>query len=203
MFTKYFYVFLTSNSRYCSKIIENQISMQSFLALAQTRRSTRKFTSDRIPETVQKSLIQAALLSPASKRSNPWEFILIDNPQTLQELSKAKPHGGAFLAECPLAIVVIADTQKSDVWVEDTSIASIYIQLAAEDLGLGSCWVQIRKRQHESGEMASDYIKKLLAIPQQYEVESIIAVGYKAEERKPADLEKLLYERIHTNTFNP
>lgn len=175
--------------------------MQSFLSLAQARRSTRKFTSQEVSESIKKQLIQAALLAPASKRSNPWEFICVDNSELLQKLAKAKPHGGAFLAECPLAIVVIADSQKSDVWVEDTSIASIYIQLAAEDLGLGSCWVQIRKREHESGILAAEYVKEILGIPQQYDVESIIAIGYKAAERKPADLESLLYERIHKNEF--
>jgi len=178
--------------------------MKSFLSLAQSRRSTRKFKPDAIPHEMVMQLQQVILLSPASKRSNPWEFIFVDDTVLLQKLAIAKPHGGAFLKECPLAVVVLADPQKSDVWVEDTSIASIYIQLAAEDLGLGSCWVQIHQRQHESGEMASEYIKKLLNIPQNYEVESIIALGYKAEERKPADLEKLLYNRIHTNTFtNP
>lgn len=177
------------------------VFMKSFISLAQSRRSTRKFKEDTIPVEIQKKIIQAALLSPASKRSNPWEFIIVDDKNIRTKLASAKPHGGSFIADCPLAIVVCADTQKSDVWVEDTSIASIYIQLAAEDLGLGSCWVQIHQRQHESGEMASEYIKKLLNIPQNYEVESIIALGYKAEEPKPADLEKLLYDRIHTNTF--
>ncbi len=176
--------------------------MKSFLSLAQARRSTRKFTEDAIPQETLQKILQGALLSPASKRSNPWEFIVVDDKELLLQLSTAKPHSGTFIKDCATAIVVCADTQKSDVWVEDTSIASIFIQLTAEDLGLGSCWVQIRKREHESGEMASEHIKKLLQIPEHYEVASIIAIGYKADERKPADLEKLMYDKIHTNTFS-
>ncbi|MFW5852239.1 MAG: nitroreductase family protein [Bacteroidota bacterium] len=175
--------------------------MESFFSLIQSRRSARKFKADKLSSEIQKQLLQAALLSPASKRSNPWEFIAIDDSEMLRKLSESKPHGAAFLAKAPFAIVVVADPEKSDVWVEDTSIASLYIQLAAEDLGLGSCWIQIHKREHESGIMASEYIKNMLNIPSQYEVESIIAIGHKEVERKGAELSDLLYERLHKGEF--
>ncbi|MFO7868927.1 MAG: nitroreductase family protein [Bacteroidales bacterium] len=175
--------------------------MKSFFSLIQSRRSSRKFKQEPVPQDVQKNLLQAALLSPASKRSNPWEFIAIDDADTITKLSESKPHGAAFLAKAPFAVVVIADPEKSDVWVEDTSIASIYLQLAAEDLGLGSCWIQIHKRNHESGTSASEYIKQLLDIPAQFEVESIIAIGYKESDRKGAELSDLLYERLHKGSF--
>ena len=64
----------------------------------------------------------------------------------LAKLSVCKPAGAAFLKDCALAVVVLANVMESDVWVEDASIASIYMQLQAEDLGLGSCWCQIRIR---------------------------------------------------------
>jgi len=140
-------------------------------------------------------------MSPASKRSNPWEFIFIENKETLEKLSECKPHGAAFLKSAALAIVILADPLKSDVWVEDTSIASIYLQLAAEDMGLGSCWIQIHKRLHSSGISASDYIKDLLKIPLEYEVESIIAIGYKDEIRQEFDLNKAQIDRIHKEIF--
>lgn len=54
--------------------------------------------------------------------------------------------GAAFLADAAMAVVVMADPLASDVWIEDASIASIMIQLQAEDLGLGSCWIQVRER---------------------------------------------------------
>lgn len=175
--------------------------MTSLLTLLQNRRSTRKYTSEKVSQEKIDMLLKAALMSPASKSSNPWEFIVVTNPETMLALSQSKPHGATFSKSAPLAIVVCADPQKSDVWVEDTSIASIYLQLMAEELGLGSCWVQIHKRKHESGIFASDYIKTLLSIPQEYEVESFITIGYKEEERKPFDFEKALVSRIHKETF--
>jgi len=175
--------------------------MQSFFKLAQTRRSTRKYKLDAIPADVIKKLQQVLLMSPASKRSNPWEFIFVDDQELLASLAECKPHGASFVKDAPLAVVVIADPTKSDVWVEDTSIASIYVQLAAEDLGLGSCWVQVRKRTHASGVMSSEVVKALLQIPSNFEVESIISIGYKNESRSEFDLEKLQYDKLHTNMY--
>jgi len=162
--------------------------MESFLQLTQQRRSIRKYSDRAISQEIKEQIMQIALMSPASKRSNPWEFIFVENKDMLLHLSQCKPHGATFIKDAPLAVVVIADPSKSDVWVEDTSIASIYLQLAAEDLGLGSCWVQVHKRFHASGELASDYVKNVLQIPAEYEVESVISIGYKAEEKQSFDL---------------
>jgi nitroreductase len=87
------------------------------------------------------------------------------------------------------------------VWVEDCSIASIVVQLAAQSLGLGSCWIQIRKRAHSKDTSAEEYIQELLGIPQHMKVESIISLGYPAEVKKPVPLEKLEFEKIRFNIF--
>jgi len=65
----------------------------------------------------------------------------------------------------PLGIVVLADSNNCDVWIEDDSIASIIIQLSAHSLGLGSCWIQVRERLHSDNLKAEDYIKQILGIP--------------------------------------
>lgn len=175
--------------------------MQSFFELAQQRRSTRKFKPDAVPQEIQEQLQKIVLMSPASKRANPWEFIFVENKETLEAISTCKQMGAAFVKDAPLAIVVIADTKKSDVWIEDCSVASTYLHLAAEDLGLGSCWVQIRRRGKENGEQGSDVLKSLLNIPEDYEVLSVIALGYKEEERKPFDLSRLQMDKIHKESF--
>jgi nitroreductase len=100
-----------------------------------------------------------------------------------------------------MAVVVIADTEKTDVWIEDCSIATINIQLAAEDMGLGTCWVQIRRRSDADGNNAEDNVRALLGIPQHYAVLSIVAVGHKAREAKPFDEEKMQWDKIHIGRF--
>ena len=82
-------------------------------------------------------------------------------------------------------MVILADPEQCDVWIEDASIAAIIIQLAAESLGLGSCWIQVRERWHTKEQTAEDYIKNLLGIPERYRIECMIAVGYKGKKNYP------------------
>jgi nitroreductase len=170
--------------------------------LLQKRRSYRKFTEQAVEQEKIDQLLHNALMSPSGKSINPWEFIVGTNKETHSKLAGCKPFGSAFVAEAPLSIVVIADTTKSDVWVEDCSIVAFNIQLTAEDLGLGSCWAQVRNRQScTEGVMAGTYVKELLQIPEQYEVECIISIGYKGMERKPFNEDKLQFDKIHNEQF--
>jgi nitroreductase len=176
--------------------------MESMYKLLQVRRSHRKFTEQAVEQEKIDAILRNALMSPAGKSLNPWEFIVVTDKEMQEKMSKCKPFDGAFLAEAPLSIVIIADTEKSDVWVEDCSIVAFNIQLTAEDLGLGSCWAQVRNRQScTEGVMAGTYVKELLQIPEQYEVECIISIGYKGMERKPFNEDKLQFDKIHNEQF--
>lgn len=171
--------------------------MKTFKDLAINRRSHRKFTDMAIEQEKIDSILQTVLMAPAGKRANEWSFYVVTDKETSLKLSECKQFGAAFVKEAPLNIVVTADTTKSDVWIEDCSIAAIYLQLAAQDLGLGSCWSQVRGRESMTeGVMAEDYIKELLNIPSEFAVECIISIGYHADERQPYNLEKLPYEKI-------
>ena len=140
-------------------------------------------------------------MSPTSKRSNAWQFIVVDDKELLKKLSLCKEQSAQFIADAALAVVVVADPLASDVWIEDAAIASIYIQLQAEDLGLGSCWVQVRERFTATGIPSNDYVHEVLGIPLQLQVVSIIAVGHKGMERKPFDENHLQWEKIHLNKY--
>ncbi|MGM0417587.1 MAG: nitroreductase family protein [Thermodesulfobacteriota bacterium] len=174
-----------------------------FFEIIRNRRSVRSFTDKKIDNEKIEDLKEAALRPPSSRSLNPWEFIFVTDKDILQKLSDAKPHGASFLKSAPLGIAVFADPEKCDVWIEDCSIASIYIQLAAESLGLKSCWCQIRKRQDKNGDEAEIYVKKLLNIPEKYKVLSIIAAGYPSSEPKGHDNSyvKSQMNKIHSNSF--
>lgn len=169
-----------------------------FLELLNNRRSIRKFKDIPVEKEKIKLLMEAAVRSPSSRSFNPWNFIVIQDKLILEKLSKSKPHGAGFLKNAPLGIVVCGDTSKSDVWVEDTSIASIFLHLCAHDLGLGSCWIQIRKRDCSNLKTADTYIRELLNIPDKIMVESIIAIGY-PDESKTGHLKDSLH--FHTVSF--
>lgn len=171
--------------------------MDNFHELLKRRRSIRKYTEQPLTPEEVKLILEAALMSPAGKRKNPWQFIAVEDPDTLLKLSKAKEHGAGPLAGAALGIVVLGDAISSDTWLEDCSIASILIQLQCEALDLGSCWIQMHKRENAAGVAAEDVVREILDIPYQMEVLSIISIGHKAEEKKPFEEDKLQWEKIH------
>ena len=175
--------------------------MDSFSELIKTRRSMRKFTGEELTQEEVVALMKAALMAPTSKRSNAWQFVVVDDKDLLKRLSQCKEQAAQFIADADLAVVVMADPLASDVWIEDAAIASIYVQLQAEDLGLGSCWVQVRERFTASGIPANDYVHDVLDIPLQLQVLSIIAIGHKGMERKPFDEARLQWEKVHLNKY--
>lgn len=169
--------------------------------ILKSRRSIRKFQKREVEKEKIDILLKSALLSPSSRSIRPWQFIAVTDGELLSQLSLCREPGPRYLAEAPLAIVVIADKDSSDVWVEDASIASTIIQLTAQDLNLGSCWIQVRERSHTEQESAGEYIRNVLEIPEQYSVECIIAIGYPGEEKKPYDENNLQYQKLHYNKF--
>lgn len=175
--------------------------MDNFSELIKNRRSMRKFTADELSQEEVVTLLKAALMSPTSKRSNSWQFIVVDDKALLQELSHCKEQASSFIADAALAVVVTADPLASDVWIEDASIASVIIQLQAEDLSLGSCWVQVRERFTAAGMPSDEFVRGVLDIPLQLQVLSVIAIGHKGMERKPFDEAHLQWEKIHINKY--
>ncbi|MBR5240546.1 MAG: nitroreductase family protein [Muribaculaceae bacterium] len=171
--------------------------MKDFHQLLLNRRSYRKYKEQELKAEDVKLILEAALVSPSSKSTMGWEFIVVEDKDTLEKLSLCKEHGARPIAGCKLAVVVTADTTKSDVWIEDASIASVIMQLQAADLGLGSCWIQVRQRFTADGISSEDYVREMFGIPEQFAVLSVMTFGYKDEERKPYDPEKTQWEKVH------
>ena len=173
-----------------------------FLDLIRQRRSIRKYKQNQIETDKINLLVEAFLRAPTSMGKNPWEFVLVTDQDLLTKLSTSKPHGASFLKNAVLGIVVCADPNVSDVWVEDASIASIFIHLAAASLELGSCWIQIRERPHDDTQSADSYIAGLLGLPGHLKVLSIIAVGYPDEAKPGHAAEKLNYDKVKINNYS-
>ena len=168
-----------------------------FHDLIEKRRSIRRFTDEPIQQRQIELLAEAALRAPSSRGLNPWEFVFVTDRRLLKQLAAAKPHGSSFLSGAALGVVVCGNPQVSDVWVEDTAIASIFLHLAAASLGLGSCWIQIRKRKHSEDVSSESYVADLLQIPAPLRVESIIAVGHPAESKPSHPRETLQDKKVH------
>ncbi len=172
------------------------------LELLYGRRSIRKFKNIPLERERIEKITKAALLSPSSRSIRPWEFIIVEDRETRNLLSESKASGSAFLKNAPLAIVITADETKSDVWIEDASISAFIIQLEAEKLGLGSCWIQIRNRKTANGEASETYVKKILNIPFHFRVECIIAMGYPDEQKPCYTQSDIMNQKIHYEKYS-
>ena len=168
-----------------------------FKDLVCVRRSYRKFTPEEVDPEAVKTIIRAALMSPTSKTRRAWHFIVVDDRLDIEKIADAKDAGAQLLKGAPLAIVVLGNPQENDCWIEDGSIAAISMQYQAEELGLGSCWVQMRDRGLSDGTSADEVLRGILDIPEEMCVLCVLAVGHKADERKPQDEEKLKWENVH------
>ncbi|MDR0303993.1 MAG: nitroreductase family protein [Chitinispirillales bacterium] len=160
------------------------------------RRSVRKFTDENISKTDLLTLKEALLRSPSSRGRNHWSFYFVQDKESLKKLSESKADGSTFIKDAKLAVVVCGDENICDVWIEDCSIASTILQLTAHSLGLGSCWIQIRNRNHSDKTSSEEFVKNLLNIKENVRVLSIIAIGYPAQKTIPLDYSKLEFDKI-------
>ncbi len=153
------------------------------------RRSIRRYKDIKVEEDILKDILSIGRMAPSGKNKKPWEFLIVDEKKINEKLSQVKPKGGIFLKETPVSIVVVGREDISDTWIEDCSIASIYMQLEAHSRGLGSCWVQIKGRFTEEGSDAEERVKEILGIEKDKRVLCILSLGYPDQSLNPYKIE--------------
>jgi len=161
--------------------------MISFLELALKRQSTRRFSQNPIADEEILKCIEAARIAPSASNSQPWKFIVVDNPDLRTKVAKCTYENlslfNRFTADAPCIIVMCIEKQKLITrlgklirkvnWeLIDIGIAAQHFCLQAEELGIGTCMI---------GWYNEDDIKKLLNVPQNIKIGLLIAVGYPAE----------------------
>ena len=122
--------------------------------------------------------------------SSSWSGTKRRSPDSRRPRHKAPPSCAA------LVVVVCAHPQISDVWVEYAAIASLLLHLEANDLGLGSCWVQVRLREHDGQRSAAEYITEVLGLDRGMAVEAMVAIGYPAETKAGHPTPSLPYDKV-------
>ena len=180
----------------------NKNIMNQLLELMLNRRSVRKYTGESITEDKLKLILQAGLTSATSKNRKPWEFIVVQEKETLQKLAKCRVGTGKMLERAGCAILVFGNTDITpDVWVEDCSIAMSNMHLMADALGLGSCWNQGRLREAENGQTTEEFCRELLSVPEHMGLLAILSVGVPAEHPAGYTEADLKEEKIHWEKF--
>lgn len=172
-----------------------------FKDLVKVRRSHRAFSGEEINADDVKTIMRAALMSPTSKGQRAWHFVVVDDKTDIEKIADSKDAGAQFLKGAAIVVVVLGDSSANDCWIEDASIAAVSIQYQAEELGLGSCWAQLRGRGLSDGTRAEDVVRGALGIPENMDVLCAIGIGHKADVRKPQNEEALKWENVHAGKW--
>jgi nitroreductase len=176
-----------------------------FLELVGNRQSVRSYQSQAVARDVLDRCLEAARLAPSACNSQPWYFIVVDDPKLKDKLAEAAFSGiysmNAFAKKAPVLVAVI--TEKSSYAaclgaafrgtqfnLLDVGIACEHFILQSQEEGLGSCWI---------GWFNEKAVKKLLKVPRWKKIDIMISLGYpdthevKEKERKPlSEIRKFL-----------
>lgn len=150
-----------------------------FIDLARSRKTCRTFKEEPLTEEEMGLIMEAGRLAPSSRKLDDVCLVPVRDVSLIRRLALCKPSSTTPLETATFAVIVAADPRVCDVWIEDASIATIMIQLEAEDLGLGSCWVQVRLRDSDSG-TAEEFVIREAGLDPEWKVLSIVAIGRKA-----------------------
>ena len=172
-----------------------------FNELAEKRRSVKVYAKRPVEAEKMDAIIEATLRCPSGRGTRPWAFVVVTDKILLEKLSVAKPERATFVKDAPVAVVVCGDPSASGLWVEDCSIAAVTMQYAAHALGLGSRWTQMRGDNFNEGTTSTQYIAKLLGLPENLAVQCIIAIGYPGEEMVPYKKDELLFNKVSYNRY--
>ena len=106
-----------------------------------------------------------------------------------------------MLASAAAAVVVTADSAKTDVWTEDCSNAMMLMHLTADAMGLGSCWIQGRLREAPDGRTAEEYVREILGYPEDFRLEAILSLGLPEEHPEAKTAAKELEKKVHWERY--
>ena len=177
----------------------------NFFELVKSRRSVRAYDDRAISREDLESCVEAARHAPSSCNSQPWKFIIIDDPAGKKATAKNVFSGlykmNAFAGEAAAFIVLVSEKVKFAAWAGeklrntdfkriDTGIACAHLVLQARELGIGTCIL---------GWFNEKMLKKILSVPPMKKIELVIALGYPAQPEVP---EKHLKDKNEVCSFN-
>ncbi len=173
------------------------------LKLTLQRRSVRRYKNTRIDDAIIEEIMKVALTAPTSFGHKAVEFVVVRDPEVIRQVGECKSLGGSQINGADTVVVTMVktkDKRQSEFWIEDGAIASTYVLLAAEQYGLGACWVHIRNRTGNR-KTSDEEIRNLLGVPAGYTVLNLVAIGEKAEMKAPYTEKDLDMSLVHYGSF--
>lgn len=162
-----------------------------------SRVSVRRYVDKPVSSEQVSAILHAAMSAPSGVNRQPWEFIVVDDPELLRQLADKLPYA-KMTAHAPIAIIVCGNKDRfldgadNVLWEQDLSAASENILLSAHAIGLGGVWTCIYP--HEERMVP---VRTILNLPGNLIPFNLIPVGY--PERENAPMDKWHPERVHQN----
>lgn len=166
------------------------------LEIMRSRRSVRRYTDEKLSDEQLKEIVSGALLAPSGHSKYPCEFIVVKSRELLEKMSHCRKGVAKMLEGAAAAVVVIADKDKSDTFVEDSCVAMMSMQLVATSLGVGNCWIQVRNRDAEDDTPSENYLRGILNFPENFACQAILSLGYPAKPPRARELDKLNFDKV-------
>jgi len=163
----------------------------SLVDVVLSRRSIRRYEQKEIPKDALDKILDAGRQAPSAANRQPWHFIVVTDPEIKKELSKGLFN--RFIKDTPVTLIGCAHKDLiAGKWsIISTTIALHNMVVAAWAMGIGSCWV---------GDFNEEKIKKLLNIPESWNIVALISLGYPAEKPQPRK-KKSIEEIVSFNKF--
>lgn len=163
------------------------------IEVIKTRRSIRQYKDKPIPKEILEKIVDAARFAPTARGIQPWEFIVITEPSSLNKIGNLADTG-RFISKAKSCIAVFCNDTKY--YIEDGCAATQNILIAATAQGVASCWVAGDKKPY------CDNINKVLNAPEAFKLVSLIALGYPESEDSFRIIDKRsLNEVMHWERF--
>lgn len=169
--------------------------MEVFEAV-RTLLAVRSYQDKQVPEETVRRILEAGRLTASAKNVQPWHYIVVEDRDKLREIGRLV-RTGPYVAQAPLAIVVLIE--KNQFAVSDASRAIESMLLTAWADGVGSNWVGF-----SGGGL--DPIKPLFHIPDTFDVLAVLPFGYPAQavgrgkkQRKP--LSEVVSREVYGQSF--
>ena len=162
------------------------------------RKSVRVYTEQKVSKEDIHTILEAGMSGPTACNKRPWSFIVVEDKEMIGKMATCNGRFAEPLRRAPLGILICADLERDvemapGFWAVDCSIAAQNMVLAAEALGLGSCWIGTWPAQSHVKNQ-----QELFNLPDTIIPHSILAIGYQNDTVSKNKVKKIYEEdRVH------
>lgn len=162
-----------------------------------TRRSIREYEARPVEPEKLDRILRAGMQAPSAMNRQPWEFIVVTQPDQIQKIAALSPYGKPA-ARAPMVLVPLVNLdaagENNRFWVQDLSASVQNILLQATEEGLGSCWMGIYPDENRT-----QALHDTLGLPKKVLPFAIVSIGYGLQENRFAD--RFIPEKVHYETY--